>query len=268
MDLFLNFDMNIFQENRKYWDQRVAVHVESEFYDVVSWKAGKSSLNPPELELLPANLKDVRILHLMCHFGQDSISLSRMGARVTGVDFSSKAIIQAKSFAEEFAQTTKFVQSNLYELEEHSLGEYDIVFMSYGTLLWLDDLPKWAQIVAKHLKPYGKLILVDFHPVCMSVGDDGSLFHYPYFNRQPIVETTTGSYADPAANVGGTNITFNYSFQDIFDSVLKAGLRLEKFKEWDYSPYPCFSWLEGENGIFRHRAKVDIPYVYGLIAEK
>jgi 2-polyprenyl-3-methyl-5-hydroxy-6-metoxy-1,4-benzoquinol methylase len=173
MDLFLNFDMNIFQENRKYWDQRVAVHVESEFYDVASWKGGKSSLNPPELELLPANLKDVRILHLMCHFGQDSISLSRMGARVTGVDFSSKAIIQAKSFAEELGQTTKFVQSNLYELEEHSLGEYDIVYMSYGTLLWLDDLPKWAQIVAKHLKPYGKLILVDFHPVCSTVGDDG-----------------------------------------------------------------------------------------------
>ncbi|MEY4851936.1 MAG: hypothetical protein RIS99_331, partial [Bacteroidota bacterium] len=80
--------MNIYQENRKYWDQRVAVHVESEFYDVASWKGGKSSLNPPELELLPANFKDVRILHLMCHFGQDSISLSRMGARVTGVDFS------------------------------------------------------------------------------------------------------------------------------------------------------------------------------------
>jgi 2-polyprenyl-3-methyl-5-hydroxy-6-metoxy-1,4-benzoquinol methylase len=269
-------------DNKKYWDQRVGTHLDSEFYNLAEWKNGSTSLKEPELGLLaglyPAkgfspdnekSLKDLRILHLMCHFGQDSMSLSRMGARVTGVDFSSKAIIEAKKLNEELNLHVRFVLSTIDELDEHQIGEYDLIFMSYGTLIWLDDLSKWARTVFKHLKSNGRLMIVDFHPLVNTIGDEGQLFHYSYFNQGPIVEETIGSYAASDAPLLGKCTTFNHSFEEIFQSIMESGLRITQVKEWNYSPYPCFAWVvKHEEGKYRHRDFNHLPLVYGLVAEK
>lgn len=273
---------NYIAENKKYWDQRVGTHLDSEFYNVAEWKNGTTSLKQPELSLLETlypskgfsatnekSLKDLRVLHLMCHFGQDSISLSRMGARVTGVDFSSKAIIEAKKLNEELQANVRFILSTIDELAEHQIGEYDLIFMSYGTLIWLEDISKWAKIVSQHLKPYGKLMIVDFHPIANTIGDDGQLFHYSYFDQGPIVEEVSGSYADTEASIAGKCTTFNHSFEDILHSIIASGLRITQVKEWDYSPYSCFPWVvEKEEGKYVHRDINHLPLVYGLVAEK
>eukprot|EP00039_Didymoeca_costata_P025327 m.12982 g.12982 ORF g.12982 m.12982 type:complete len:174 (+) comp4764_c0_seq1:103-624(+) len=134
--------------NKDHWDKRVEPHVKSSFYDVKGFLAGESSLQEPELALL-GDIKGKRILHLQCHFGMDTISLARCGAeKVVGVDFSSKAISQAKKLADTLKIDTNevdFVECDIYSLPENLNNEekFDIVFTSYGTIGWLPDMVKF-----------------------------------------------------------------------------------------------------------------------------
>ena len=119
--------------NRDAWNKRVATHLESDFYDLVGWKAGKSSLNDIELELL-GEVTGKSILHLQCHFGQDSLELARMGADVVGVDLSNESIAAARKLNEELALIAQFVESDVLELIGKIDQNFDIVFTSYGTI--------------------------------------------------------------------------------------------------------------------------------------
>ena len=150
--------------NKELWNTRTDVHVKSKFYDVPSFLDGKSSLKQIELDLL-GDVNEKSILHLQCHFGMDSISFSRLGANVTGVDLSDKAIVKARELASTCQTNTKFIISDVYDLPEVHQGAYDIVFTSYGTIGWLPDMQRWASVVNHFLKPGGKVLIVDFHPV-------------------------------------------------------------------------------------------------------
>lgn len=150
--------------NRKSWNNKTDVHFESEFYDNNSFIKGKLSLNPIELNLL-GDVKGKSVLHLQCHFGQDTISLDRLGAFATGVDLSDKAIFKAKELASLTGSDANFICCDIYELPKYLDKKFDMVFTSYGTIGWLPNLNKWANIVSGFLKLNGKFILVEFHPV-------------------------------------------------------------------------------------------------------
>ena len=128
----------------------------SEFYNLQDFLKGETSLNPIELELL-GDIKGETVLHLQCHFGQDTISLSRLGAEVTGVDLSDKAIESAVKIAKETNANTQFICCDLYELENHLDKQFDIVFTSYGTITWLPDLDKWGKLISNFLKKKWKI---------------------------------------------------------------------------------------------------------------
>jgi 2-polyprenyl-3-methyl-5-hydroxy-6-metoxy-1,4-benzoquinol methylase len=157
-------EKNYLEVNRNSWNNRVEAHLKSEFYDMEGFMKGNSSLNEIELKLL-GDVKGKSILHLQCHFGQDSISLSRMGARVTGIDLSDKAIQKAEEIAKATQTDAKFICCDLYNLPKHLDEKFDIVFTSYGTIGWLPDMDKWAKIVSQYLKPGGQFVFVEFHPV-------------------------------------------------------------------------------------------------------
>ena len=157
----MNSEKNYIEINRESWNHRTEVHLKSEFYDLEGFIKGKSSLNPIELNLL-GDIAGKRILHLQCHFGQDTISLSRLGAEVTGVDFSDKAIESAKKIADQTGSSAKFICCDIYDLPDHLDEKFDIVFTSYGTIGWLPDLDKWAKIVSNYLKPNGTFVFVEF----------------------------------------------------------------------------------------------------------
>ncbi len=127
--------------NKQTWNNKTEVHVASDFYDNDNFLKGKSTLNSIELNLL-GDLKDKKILHLQCHFGQDSLSLSRMGAKVTGVDLSNKAIEKAEELNQLLNLNAKFICCNIYDLPNYLNEKFDIVFTSYGTIGWLPDLSK------------------------------------------------------------------------------------------------------------------------------
>ncbi len=191
----MNKENNYLEINRQSWNARTDIHIKSEFYDMEGFMNGKTSLNNIELALL-SNLKGKKILHLQCHFGQDTISLSRLGAAVTGIDLSDKAIQSAKQIAIRVESNAKFICCDLYDLPNHLTEKFDVVFSSYGTICWLPDLDKWAKIISQYLKPNGKFVFAEIHPVVFMFDDNFEKIRYNYFNSEAIIETESGTYAD------------------------------------------------------------------------
>jgi 2-polyprenyl-3-methyl-5-hydroxy-6-metoxy-1,4-benzoquinol methylase len=251
--------------NKKTWNEKVEHHVGSEFYDVASFLNGKSSLNEIELSLL-GDVTGKTILHLQCHFGQDSLSLQRMGAKVTGVDFSEEAIKKAVGLNQKMELDANFICSDIYSLAQKHDGKYDIVFTSYGTIGWLPDLDKWAGVVRHFLKDDGIFVMADFHPVVWMYDNDFTHVQYRYFKSEPIVEVESGTYADKDAGLTTSSITWNHGLAEIFAAFKNAGLYVDEFFEHDYSPYNCFNSMEEyEKGKYRIKAFGNkIPMVYSF----
>ncbi|MDP4666075.1 MAG: class I SAM-dependent methyltransferase [Flavobacteriaceae bacterium] len=260
---------NYLEINRASWNARTAVHVDSDFYDMSSFLSGKSTLKSIELELL-GDVHGKEILHLQCHFGQDTLSLARMGAKATGVDLSDAAIAKAKELNDTLGLDANFVCCDLYSLPEMNDRQYDIVFTSYGTIGWLPDLDKWASVVKHSLKPGGRFILVEFHPVVWMFDNDFTRVAYNYFNADPIIETETGTYADKSAAIEQEYITWNHPLSDVFTALRNQGLHIETLREYDYSPYDCFSGTKkiGDSEFIIEKLGKCIPMTYAIVASK
>lgn len=260
---------NYIQKNKAAWNDKTDHHFNSAFYDVDSFVKGKNSLNKIELDLLD-DVTGKTILHLQCHFGMDSISLSRMGAIVTGVDLSDKAIEKAKELALKTNTNAEFICCDLYDLGEHLDKQFDIVFTSYGTIGWLPDMDKWAAIISKYLKQGGTFIFADFHPVLWMFDDDFEKITYKYEKSDPIIETISGTYADRSAPIISETISWNHSISEVLNSLIKHGLEITVLNEYDYSPYNCFNKTEEfEPGKFRiNHLQNKIPMVYAIVAVK
>lgn len=257
------------QINKQSWNNRTEFHVKSDFYDIENFLKGNTSLNPIELELL-GDINGKSILHLQCHFGQDSISLSRLGAEVTGVDLSDKAINTAQELAQQTNSSAQFVCCDIYDLPQHLDKKFDMVFTSYGTIGWLPDLNKWADILSKFLKPNGRFIFVEFHPVVWMFDDNFEKVGYNYFNKGAIIEEESGTYADRKAELTQEYVCWNHSLGEVINSLIQNGLQITDFNEYDYSPYNCFSHtVEFEPKKFRIKhLENKIPMVYSLVAIK
>jgi len=255
--------------NRRAWNQKTDVHLKSAFYRHDAFLKGATSLNEIELGLL-GDLCGQSVLHLQCHFGQDTLSLGRLGAYATGVDLSDRAIDTARATAQELGSLADFICCNLYDLPDHLHRKFDIVFTSYGTIGWLPDLKRWAAVVDHFLKPDGQFIMVEFHPVVWMFDDQFASVAYRYFNSGPIIETEQGTYADPNADLVQTCVMWNHSLSELIGSLLQNGLQIRAFEEYDYSPYPCFQHVvEVTPGKYRIKHLGDqIPMVYALIATK
>lgn len=262
-------EINYLEINKHSWNNRTETHLKSDFYNLEGFMKGETSLNSIELDLL-GDIKGKSILHLQCHFGQDTISLNRLGADVIGVDLSDKAIESAKKIALETNSNAEFICCDIYDLENHLNKQFDIVFTSYGTITWLPDLEKWAKLISKFLKPKGKLIFVEFHPVVWMFDDGFEKIGYNYFNVEPIIETENGTYADKNASISQSYVTWNHSLSEVIGSLLAQPLKLTSFQEFDYSPYNVFSNMtESEPKKFRiQHIGNKIPMVYSIVAEK
>ena len=260
---------NYIQKNKIAWDLKTEKHIDSEFYELSEFLKGKNVLRDIELKLL-GDVSGKRILHLQCHFGMDSLCLSRMGAHVTGVDLSEKAISKAKELNSELGLNAQFICCDLFSLPEHLNEQFDIVFTSYGTIGWLPELNSWGKIINHFLQPGGKFIMADFHPFIWSFDDDMAKINYDYFKSDPIIEVSEGTYADRNAPIKTETISWNHSLSEIFDAILAQGLTMRHFGEHDYSPYNCFQNLkeiEPSKFVFAH-IPFRIPMVYSIIAEK
>ena len=161
------------EANRALWDELTHINAGSELYQLEQFKAGENKLNPLERgEVGPVEGKT--LLHLQCHFGMDTLSWARLGAQVTGVDFSPEAIKLAESLSQELGIPGRFICCDLYDLPEHLNQTFDIVYTSYGVLCWLRDLERWARLAASYLKPGGIFYMAEMHPTSLIFDESAS----------------------------------------------------------------------------------------------
>jgi SAM-dependent methyltransferase len=242
------------EANRRLWDDRVDVHHRSEYYDVDGFRGGRSTLRPVELEEL-GDVGGRSLLHLQCHFGLDTLSLARMGARVTGVDFSEPAVALARTLAAELGLEARFVQSNLYELTRVLHEQFDVVFTSYGVLAWLPDLPGWARVVARFLRPGGTFVFVDGHPLpsCMEEVAGRLEVQESLFRQGPWELVTQGTYAgDERLPVARENFQWPWTVGGMVSALIDAGLRIQRLRELPIDTWQRFpSMTLGGDGWWR-----------------
>lgn len=255
--------MDYLKVNKEAWNKRTKIHVKSEFYDNESFISGKSSLNPVELKEV-GDVQGKSLLHLQCHFGQDSLSWGRMGAKVTGVDLSSEAIEQANQLAKQIGVEARFVCDDVCQFGQKNTELFDIVFTSYGVLCWLSDLDLWAETVAKSLKIGGQFNLVEFHTF------NDLLSGYSYFPKETPDIEDEGTYTENCSGEKSTMVTWAHSLSEIINALVKAGILIESFQEYPYSPYNCFEDLEFVEGKGYQKLHMgqQIPMLYSIKGRK
>jgi SAM-dependent methyltransferase len=258
------------EANRELWDERVPIHVASELYDVEAFVAGRSSLRAFEL----AELADVRgrtLVHPQCHFGEDTLSWARLGAEVTGLDFSGPAIAAARTLAARCGLAAEFVEANVLDAAEALGGRrFEIVYTGLGAINWLPDIDRWAHVMASLAAPGGCLYLAEFHPFSHVFADDDLTVEYPYFHAEPFDFPTSGTYADPEARtVHNRSYEWNHGVGAVVSALIGAGFELEFLHEHDHTLYARWPFLVGERGAFRMpEARPSLPLLYSLRARR
>lgn len=230
--------------NRANWNERVNYHFSSRFYDVAGFLSGCSTLRPIELQAL-GDISGKRILHLQCHFGLDTLSLNRMGALVTGVDFSENAIEKARALAAKTQQNVKFVCCDVLELDKVSSDrDFDLVFASYGIFCWISDLNRWFQVAHQMLRSNGRVYLVDGHPILDSLDIvDGSAV---VVQRQanPVKCEVRTSYTEGSESLKNS-VTYQWThrLEDFREAASSAGFKTIQIDEYPYCHYQRFPQL-------------------------
>jgi len=260
-------DLDYKKINKNSWNNRADAHVNSEFYDNENFLKGKTSLNDIELDII-GDVAGKRILHLQCHFGQDTISFARMGAKCVGMDLSDHAIATAKEMAIKTNVDAEFVCCDIYDLPNHLEGKFDYVFTSYGTIGWLPDLNRWSKVISHFLHPTGKFLMVEFHPFMWMYDDDFTHIKFSYHNTGAIVDSEEGSYADQDSGIKNDYVMWNHGLSEVTNALMDSGLKIDGFEEYNYSPYDCFNkTVEYSPGKYRIEGFGDkVPMVYSLLA--
>lgn len=278
------------EENRRAWDRATEAHNSHKRDQAAFLRGGGSTLFPEEIELL-GGLSGLSLLHLQCNSGQDTLSLAQLGAEVTGVDISDVAIEFARTLSQDSGIPGTFHRSDIYDWLEAASAEdgprFDVVFSSYGAYCWLSDLDLWAQGIASVLRPGGRFVLVDFHPLLQIFEEDWTPIHN-YFGggRHTAWEEGIGDYiamSGPAlapsgyqdgiqnfANPHPSN-EFTWTLSDIVTGILKARLTLEELREYPYANgckfFPNMRETPGRR-IVPPESVPELPLMFGLTARK
>lgn len=258
--------------NRAFWDERVPLHMRSEFYRLEEFKRGYDPIGnrPFEIDEM-GDVAGKSLLHLQCHFGMDTLAWARRGARVTGLDFSEPAINGARELARELGIEAEFVVSDVYKADEALAGRrFDIVYTGRGALVWLPDMVRWARVAASLVRPGGFLYLSEFHPLHEIFADDDMTLKHDYFHSEPHIWDAPGSYASPDATTHNTTFEWTHPLGEVVTAVIEAGLRLEFLHEFDYTGWKRWPFLEqtGDEVYRMPQGMPSVPLANSLRASK
>ncbi len=241
-----------FETNRLTWNDKVKVHTQSKFYNLEGFKKGDSTLNTYEIKAL-GDVKGKSLMHLQCHFGQDTLSWARLGAQCTGIDISDTGIAFAKALSQELKIPADFVCCNVLDTSKYISKNFDIIFTSYGTIGWLPDLEPWGAMIAQRLKPGGIFYIIDFHPIVwmFDYTKGKASMRYGYHQDEAIYEEYEGTYAASDSKMVSKEYGWNHGLGQVVNALTKAGLRVDYLKEYDESPYNVLPDLvQQKNGLY------------------
>lgn len=260
-----------FDTNKESWNNKVGIHRDSDFYDNNSFLSGKTTLNRLEIEEL-GQVRGKTLLHLQCHFGQDTLSWSRMGAICTGIDLSNKGIAAAKRLNTQLGLNASFITTNVYDVSKNVPGKFDIVFTSYGVVGWLPDLDLWAKVIAEKLVKGGIFYMAEFHPIVWMFDylTKPAELKYPYLKGEVIYEEYEGTYANNDAPITNKEYTWNHGLGEVVSALTKAGLEVEFLHEHLESPYDCLpDMISTENNMYLLKEHNRLfPLIYSIKAIK
>jgi SAM-dependent methyltransferase len=259
------------KQNKVHWNEITPLHVKSDMYDVEGFKAGRCTLKAIELVEM-GDVKGKSILHLQCHFGMDTLTWVRRGAKATGVDFSDKSIDLARKLSKETGIKADFLCADIYDLPSILDKQYDIVFTSYGVLTWLPDLDKWAQIVNHFLKPGGFFYIVEFHPFTLVLDDAAGCTKpevtLPYFQtNEPLKFEGQADYAS-GDMVKTAEYGWQYPLGKVVTALVNAGLRIEFLHEFPVTCYKALPYLKKDKDGWWHFEGDKLPLMFSIKASK
>jgi SAM-dependent methyltransferase len=255
--------------NRAFWDERVPIHTASDFYDVEGFKAGREPLEDFELEEL-GHVSGRSLAHLQCHFGLDTLSWARHGARVTGLDFSAPAVEAARGLAAEIGVEADFVCADVYEAPAALGGRsFDIVYVNVGAINWLPDIRRWAGVVAELLHPEGVLYMKEAHPFSWVFGDDDLTVESDYFAHRNDYDEP-GTYTDPdAPTVHNRTEEWQHPLGEVVNALIGAGLTLELLGEHGHTAWRRWPFMEKDGSVYRMpKGTPRLPLMCSLRARK
>jgi SAM-dependent methyltransferase len=274
------------EKNRRAWDRMTPVHNAHKVDQAGYLRGGGSTLYPDELALL-GDVAGLDVLHLCCNGGPDTLSIAALGARAVGVDISEVAIAAARALSSESGIGATFLRSDVYDaLDALPPGCADVVFASYGALGWLSDLPGLLRGVARALRPGGRWVMIEFHPIVFCF-DEGGELAAPYFLDGPVEEEDgLGDYVGQSGGAlapmgfqpdvgpvvqGGPTVSYAYTVADFVQAAADAGLTVTRLAELPYAN----GWrpFEGARPLAGRRwgwpeGRPALPMMVGLVARK
>ena len=263
-------------ENQQWWDERARLHGDDPVYDTSAFLAGRSTLYGIDYEIT-GDVTGQDVIHLQCHTGMDTLSWLRAGARrVVGVDFSSVAIDKATALAKraELADHAQFHVTDVLDLPRHLRGAFDVCYASRGVLCWIEDLDQWMRQAAGVLKPGGRLVLIDMHPLfLMADSVDPLVLDFPYAADGPQrFADQAGSYAAPDAVTEHNSTTeYAHSLAEIVTAATASGLTINHLGEHlavETDGHRGLATRE-DDGLMRWRhTKQRLPIMFSLRALK
>jgi SAM-dependent methyltransferase len=262
------------------WDERAPAHAASPGYGVQRFRDDPNHLSSVVSFDRPylGDISGLHGLHLQCHIGTDTLSLHRLGARMSGLDFSGSALAEARALAESVGAEIKYVQADAYEaVDRFGAGQFELLYTGVGALCWLPDIARWGRLVADLLTPGGRLFLREGHPALWAIDDRRSdhllVADYPYFETaEPVVFEEEGTYvATDVQFQNNRSASWNHGIGEILTALLDAGLRITQFVEHRSVPWEALpgAMTLGEDDEWRLTERPErLPLTYTLQAVK
>ncbi|MEM9200438.1 MAG: class I SAM-dependent methyltransferase [Actinomycetota bacterium] len=260
------------------WNERVIGHTAPDGYDIAGLIA-----DPDRITDVVRFDQDVfgdvtgkNLLHSQCHIATDTLSWARLGATVTGLDFSPDALASARDTAAKMGIDATFVETELYDAPNHIDHEFDCVYTSVGAINWLPDIAEWGRVMAGFVKPGGQFYIRDGHPALYSLDDERDdrdlVITHPYFHDgQPLRWEDATSYAGSATIENDVMYEWIHPISSIVMALINAGLVVDELRELDHLDWPFFSFMEsvdGERYVLPEAQRRLVPLQFSILAHK